>query len=86
MGARVAAAQTGLDASTALWARAHTVAAQTSTDALAVLSVEATESTEIAAFTGGAALPPRIGTVVTLRSRPLSGTSIPALVAYPHQE
>jgi hypothetical protein len=86
MGARVAAAQTGLDAPTALWARAHAVAAQTSTDTPTVLSVEATGSTEITAFTGGAALPPRIGTMVTVRSRPLSGTSIPALVAYPHQE
>jgi hypothetical protein len=33
--------------------------------------------TEIAAFTGGAALPPRIGTMVTMGSRPLSGTSVP---------
>jgi hypothetical protein len=31
--------------------------------------------TEIAAFTGGVALPPRIG---TMGSRPLSGTSVPA--------
>jgi hypothetical protein len=32
--------------------------------------------TEIAAFTGGAALPLRTGTMVTMGSRPLSGTSV----------
>jgi hypothetical protein len=38
---------------------------------------------EIAAFKGGAALPPRIGTMVTMGSRPLSGTSIPAVGGLP---
>jgi hypothetical protein len=33
---------------------------------------------EIVAFAGGAALPPRIGTMVTMGSRPLSGMSVPA--------
>jgi hypothetical protein len=39
--------------------------------------------TEIAAFTGGAALPPRTGTMVTMGSRPLSGTSVPAAGGLP---
>jgi hypothetical protein len=45
-------------------------AAQTGADA------SAAGSTEIATFTGGAALPPRTGTMVTMGSRPLSGTSV----------
>jgi hypothetical protein len=48
------------------------VAAQTGADASTV------GLTEIAAFTGGATLPPRTGTMVIMRSRPLSGTSVPA--------
>jgi hypothetical protein len=64
MGARVAAAQIGADALTALRARAHAAAAQTGVDAQAVLLAAATESTEIAASTGSATLPPRIGTMV----------------------
>jgi hypothetical protein len=43
-------------------------AAKTGADALAA------GLTEIVAFIGGAALPPRIGTMVTMGSRPLSGT------------
>jgi hypothetical protein len=39
--------------------------------------------TEIVAFTGGAALPPRTGTMVTMGSRPLSGTSVPAAGGLP---
>jgi hypothetical protein len=39
--------------------------------------------TEIAAFTGGAALPPRTGTMVTMGSRPLSGTSVPTAGGLP---
>jgi hypothetical protein len=35
--------------------------------------------TEIVAFTGDAALPPRTGTMVTMGSRPLSGTSVKAV-------
>jgi hypothetical protein len=38
---------------------------------------------KIAAFIGGAALPPRTGTVVTMGSRPLSGTSVPAAGGLP---
>jgi hypothetical protein len=38
---------------------------------------------EIAAFTGGAALPPQTGTMVTMASRPLSGTSVPAAGGLP---
>jgi hypothetical protein len=73
----VAAALTGADVPAALWAGARaaslplTVAiAQTSTNA------PAAGLTEIVAFTGGAALPPGIGTMVTMGSRPLSGTSV----------
>jgi hypothetical protein len=36
-----------------------------------------------AAQTGGATLPPRTGTVVTMGSRPLSGTSVPAVGGLP---
>jgi hypothetical protein len=39
--------------------------------------------TLIAVFTGGAALPPRTGTMVTIGSRPLSGTSVPAVGGQP---
>jgi hypothetical protein len=39
--------------------------------------------TEIAAFIGGAALPPRTGTMVTMGSRSLSGTSVPAAGGLP---
>jgi hypothetical protein len=67
MGARVAAAQIGANAPTALRARAHA----------------ATESTEIAASTGGTTLPPRIGTMVAMGPRPLSGTSVPTVGGLP---
>jgi hypothetical protein len=80
----VAAALTGVDASAALrvGARAAAVsptaaATQTGEDASAVAL------TKIAAFTGGAALPPRTGTMVTMGSRPLSGTSVPAAGGLP---
>jgi hypothetical protein len=73
----VAAALTGADVPAALWAGARaaslplTVAiAQTGTNA------PAAGLTEIVAFTGGAALPPGTGTMVTMGSRPLSGTSV----------
>jgi hypothetical protein len=52
-------------------------AAQTGTDASAVGLME------ITTFTGGAALPPRTGTMVTMGSRPLSGTSVPAAGGLP---
>ena len=83
MGARVAAAQIGADAPTTLRARAHAMTAKTDVDTPAVLPAAATESMEIAASTGGAALPPRIGTMVTVGSRPLSGTSVPAVGGLP---
>jgi hypothetical protein len=65
----------------AQWAAAHprgaVAAAQTGTDA------PAAGLTEIAAFTGGATLPPRTGTMVTMGSRSLSGTSVPATGGLP---
>jgi hypothetical protein len=80
----VAATLTGADAPAALRAGARVEAmflmaavAQIDEDASAV------GLTEIAAFTGGAALPPRIGTMVTMGSRPLSGTSVPAAGGLP---
>jgi hypothetical protein len=52
-------------------------AAQTGADA------PAAGSTEIVAFTGGTTLPPRTGTMVTMGSGPLSGTSVPAAGGLP---
>jgi hypothetical protein len=52
-------------------------AAQTGVD------VPAVGLTEIAAFTGGAVLPPQTGTLVTMGSTPLSGTSVPAVSGLP---
>jgi hypothetical protein len=83
MGARVAATQIGADALTALRARAHAAAAQTGVDTPTVLPAAVTESTKIAASTGGAALPPRIGIMVAAWPRPLSGTSVPAVGGLP---
>jgi hypothetical protein len=58
--------------------RAPTAAvAQASADALAV------RLTEITAFTGDAALPPRTGIMVTMGSTPLSGTSVPTAGGLP---
>jgi hypothetical protein len=80
----VTAALTGADAPAALWVGAHAAtvsptaaAAQTGAD------VPAAGLTEIVAFTGGVALPPQIGTMVTMGSRPLSGTSVPAVGGLP---
>jgi hypothetical protein len=61
----------------------HAAAAQMGADAPTVLLVAAAGSTEIAASTGGAALPRRIGTMVTVGSRPLSGTPVPAVGGLP---
>jgi hypothetical protein len=58
-------------------ADAPAAAAQTGAD------VPAAGLTEIAAFTGGAALPPQTGTMVTMGSTPLSGTSVPAVSGLP---
>jgi membrane protein involved in colicin uptake len=75
----VAAVLTSADAPAALQAGARATAvspmaaaAQTGAD------VSAAGLTEIAAFTGGVALHPRTGTMVTMGSRSLSGTSVPA--------
>jgi hypothetical protein len=57
----VVVAQTGADAPAMLWAGVR---------AAAVPQTAAAGSTEIAAFTGDAALPPRTGTMVTMGSRP----------------
>jgi hypothetical protein len=65
----VVAAQMGADAMVAV--------AQTGADA------SAARLTEIVAFTGGVAPPPRTGTMVTMGSRPLSGTSVPAAGGLP---
>jgi hypothetical protein len=74
----------GADTLAALWAvvRAATVpstvvAAQTGADA------PTTGLTEITTFIGGAALPPRTGTMVTMESRPLSGTLVPTAGGLP---
>jgi hypothetical protein len=56
------------------------VATQTGADAPAAGLME------ITTFTGGAALPSRTGTMVTMGSRPLLGTSSRRRVAYPHQD
>jgi hypothetical protein len=58
-------------------AREQAAAAQTGAD------TPAAGLTETAAFTGGAALPPRTGTMVTMGSRPLSGTPVPAAGGLP---
>jgi hypothetical protein len=77
----VAAALTGVDVPAALRAGARTTA-MPSTAAAAQTGVDAPTAglMEIAAFTGGAALPPRTG---TMGSRPLSGTSVPAAGGLP---
>jgi hypothetical protein len=50
----------------------------TVTAVLTSADVSTAELMEIAAFIGGTSLPPRTGTMVTMGSRPLSGTSVPA--------
>jgi membrane protein involved in colicin uptake len=69
----VAAALTGADAPTA-------AAAQTGTDA------SAAGLTEIVTFKDVAVLPPRTGTMVTMGSRPLSGTLVPTAGGHPQQD
>jgi hypothetical protein len=80
----VAAALTGADEPVVLRAGARAVvmsptaaATQTGADALTA------GLTETAAFTGGTALPPCTGTMVTIGSRPLSGTLVPAVGGLP---
>jgi hypothetical protein len=71
----VAAVLTSTDASVARAAAVSPMAAAAQTGA----DVSAAGLTEIAAFTGGVALPPRTGTMVIMRSRPLSGTLVPTV-------
>jgi hypothetical protein len=52
-------------------------------DAPTVLPVAAAGLTEIAASIDDATLPPRIGTMVTVGSRPLSWTSVPVVGGLP---
>jgi hypothetical protein len=56
---------------------------QMGADVPTVVSVAAVGSTEIAVSTGDATLPPRIGTMVTVGSRLLLGTSVPAVGGLP---
>jgi hypothetical protein len=80
----MAAALTGADAQAKLRAVARATAIP-STAAAAQTGAEAPAAglIEITAFIGGAALPPRIGTMVTMGSRPLSGTLVPAADGLP---
>jgi hypothetical protein len=80
----MAAALTGVDAPTALRAGVRAVAVPP-TAAAAQIGADAsmTGLTEITAFTGGAALPPWTGTMVTMGSMPLSGTSVPTAGGLP---
>jgi hypothetical protein len=80
----VAAALMGADAPTALRAVAR-VAAVPSTAAAAQIGADASTVglTEIATFIGGTALTPRTGIMVTMESRPLSGTLVPAAGGLP---
>jgi hypothetical protein len=83
----VAVAQTSAEASAALWAGAH-AAAVPPTAVVAQTGVDASAAglTKIATFISGVTLSPWIGTIVTMGSRPLSGTSVPAAGGYPHQD
>jgi hypothetical protein len=70
----------GADAPSAL--RAGTRAAAVPPTAMAAQTGADTPTVglmEIAVFIGNATLPPRTGTMVTMGSRPLSGTSVPAI-------
>jgi hypothetical protein len=80
----VAAALTGAEAPAVLRVGAR-AAAVSPTAAAAQTGADAPTAglTKIAAFTGGAALPPRTGTMVTMGCRPLSGTSVPAAGGLP---
>jgi hypothetical protein len=74
----VAAVLMSADAPAVLRARARaTVVSPMAVAARTGADVSAAGLTEIAVFTGGAALPPWTGTMVTMGSRPLSGTSVP---------
>jgi hypothetical protein len=80
----VVAALTGADASVVLRAGAR-AAAMSPTAAAAQTGADApmTRLTEITAFTSGMTLPPRTGTMVTMRSRPWPGMSVPTAGGLP---
>jgi hypothetical protein len=65
----------------AQWAVVHPKVAVAA--ALTGADAPAAGLTKIATFIGGAALPPRTGTMVTMRSRPLSGTLVPVVGGLP---
>jgi hypothetical protein len=72
------------DVAAALRAGVHAAAVSPmATTAQTGADVPVAELTEIAAFTGGATLPPRTGTMVTMGSRLFSGTSVPAAGGLP---
>jgi hypothetical protein len=74
----------GMDALAALWAGARMAAVPpTAVAAQTGAGVPAAGFSEIAAFTGGTALPHRTGTMITMGSRPLSGMSVPAAGGLP---
>jgi hypothetical protein len=79
----VAAALTDADAPDALRAGVRAAVSPTAAAARTGVDTSAVGFTEIAAFTAGAALPPRTGTMVTMGYRPLSGTSVPAAGGLP---
>jgi hypothetical protein len=73
----VAATQMGADVPVVLRVGARVVAAQMGVNA------PATGSTEIVTFIGGTALPPQTSTMVTVGSKPLSGTPVPTVGGLP---
>jgi hypothetical protein len=78
-GCIVVAALTGADAPAALQVVAHATAVpSTAVAAQTSANVPTARLMEIAVFIGGADLPPRTGTMVTMGSRPLLGTLVPA--------
>jgi hypothetical protein len=80
----VAVALTDVDAPAVLRAGAR-VAAMPSVAATAQTGANAPTAglMDITTFIGGVTLPPRIGTMVTMGSRPLSGMSVPAAGGLP---
>jgi hypothetical protein len=79
-----AVALTSADAPAALRAGARTAAvSSTAAAAQTGADVPAAGLTEIATFTGGVALPPRTGNMLTMGSKPLLGMSVPAAGGLP---
>jgi hypothetical protein len=79
----VAAAQMSTNAPAALRAGVRAAAVPPAAAVQTGTEAPTAGSTEIAAFTDGATLPPRICTMVTMRFRPLSGMSVPAAGGLP---